>query len=352
MPDISGERKGKKTSFRLSKRDFLKLVGVAAVGALTGCVAPPQTTSVETKPAAIFTSSPELATPKPVKTPTEIPFTPEVATRTDLPPTIASTSTEEILPSVTPTSKETLNPLGTSLVFLESLKNEAEGITLWISDSARKLIEQAYFPEGFREFWVDPDALMDVREALIIESENYYEYQEISWNGSIAFLSPDGLTGVTSHSFPVEGNESHCWDTEKPLVLYAVTAEEIEQIKQEAEHKKLVNSFTQQSTSGGLLVLIYTDKLGTGDTYVYASVDHFVSDFYKQYWGSAKFPASLILVGVIFGSTIGGFWSTAFGITSDIGKKAGDSANSNWIYDSFGCDVVGYIEPCSAINYK
>ena len=349
---MSGERKGKKISLSLSKRDFLKLTGVAAVGALTGCVVPSQTAPTENKPTSIITSGPEPTTPKPEKTPTEIPFTPEVATQTVLPPTIEATSTEEILPSVTPTPTETLTPTETPLAFPESLKNEAEGITLWISDSARKLTEQAYFPEGIREFRVDPNALMDVRKALITESVNYYKYQEISWNGRIAFLPPDGLTGVTSHSFPVEGNESHCWNTKKPLHLVAVTAEEIEQIKQEVEDKKLENSFTQQSTSGGLFVLIYTDKMGAGDTYVYASVDQFVSDFYKQYWGSAKLPASLILSIVVFGSTIGGFWLAAFGITSDIGKKAADSAESNWIYSSLGCDVVGYIKPCSAISYK
>jgi hypothetical protein len=114
----------------------------------------------------------------------------------------------------------------------------------------------------------------------------------------------------------------------------------------------LENSFTQQSVSDGLFVLIYTDKIGSGDTYVYASVDHFLSDLYKQYWGSAKFPASLIWVGVVFGSTIGGFWSAAFDITSEIGKKAGESADSNWIYSSLGCDVVTYIKPCTAISLK
>ena len=336
------ERKGGKSSSSLSKRDFLKLAGVAAAGVLSGCVVPSQAPLIENKP----TDTPRPEPTKPAKTPTEIPFTPEVATPTVLPPTIEATSTEEILPSVTPTPPET------PLAFPESLKNEAEGITLWISDAARKLTEQAYFPEGISEIKVDPIALMDVRKVLITESENYYKYQEISWNGSIAFLPPDGLSGVTPHSFPVEGNESHCWNTKKPLHLVAVTAEEIEQIKQEVEDKKLENSFTQQSTSGGLFVLIYTDKMGAGDTYVYASVDQFVSDFYKQYWGSAKLPASLILSIVVFGSTIGGFWLAAFGITSDIGKKAADSAESNWIYSSLGCDVVGYIKPCSAISYK
>jgi len=267
-------------------------------------------------------------------------LTPEVGVEPTATAMATSVPTDEI-----PNETATATAEVAQVVFSEKLKNQGEGITIQISEGARKIGETVY-GEPIESFLVTSEALTKIREDFInLTKELYVNTEHIAWNDRMEFLvSENSEIKWNGSSFVVDSDPSKHWDTNKLLNLFAVTKEEIEIIKDDLKIKdpEAKYYFGNFSILDGEDILIYNDE--TGATNAYSTIDKAVDDNFTNRSGSSVMAFTFI------GKPVGAFRQVIITMAIKIGKRTGFSYSSNYLYEDLGCNLYDSMDSCSALT--
>jgi hypothetical protein len=290
--------------------------------------------------------------------PTSMPIS---LTATFIPSNVPSSPPTATLVPATEVPTETPTPQPTEIVitFPENLRNQGDGITFQMSESAKHMAD-IQWGTPIESISVDPAALTQMRADFIKYIEAIYtDFDHVYLSGKIWFIEPSASEVKWNGSqFVVNTDASKYWDTSKPLNLFAVTTSELEKIKEELGNNDPSApryNYTLRPESAGGSGLVYTDD--TGATNAYASVEFFLmAENIAAYAKRCPLcvtlsPNSRITMAIVYPLT----YLEAENIAIRIGRRVGFNVTYNWAYDDLGCsapDDNNYIDNCSAVTIK